>query len=196
MLINSLVSTPVPVPSLAPAAPPEPPPAAAPAHSQAAVAQPGPTPAVAAPDHAASSPGDQYDNPDQDRSRRQQEAVREFELSAGEQAMLNLLQQRDRQVRAHESAHKEAGGPHVAGGVSYTYQTGPDGRQYAVGGEVPIDASRVPDDPEATIDKARTVRRAALAPADPSAADRAVAARASQMESRARGEISRLDKVV
>lgn len=50
------------------------------------------------------------------------------------------LRQRDAAVRRHEQAHAAAGGPH-AGAPSYEYTQGPDGRQYATGGEVPIDAS-------------------------------------------------------
>ncbi len=109
-------------------------------------------------------------------------------LSAEERQTVQELKQRDREVRAHEQAHVAAGGGHVQGGISYQYQTGPDGRQYAVGGSVNIDASPVPGNPEATEEKARAVRRAALAPASPSGQDRVVAARASQMEAEARVE--------
>jgi hypothetical protein len=42
--------------------------------------------------------------------------------------------------------------------------------------------------PEATIHKMQQVRRAALAPAEPSGTDRAAAAQASQIEARARME--------
>lgn len=86
------------------------------------------------------------------------------------------LQARDREVRAHESAHKAVGGS-LAGGMSFSYQTGPDGRRYAVGGEVSIDTGGERD-PQATIAKMRQVIAAALAPAQPSAQDRAVAAAA------------------
>lgn len=115
---------------------------------------------------------------------------RELGLSPAEQTMVRKLAGRDRQVRNHEQAHVAAGGSSVTGGPSYSFQTGPDGRRYAVGGEVPIDASEVPGDPKATIAKARQIRRAALAPADPSPQDRAVAASASQMEVAARREVS------
>ena len=101
------------------------------------------------------------------------------------------LAARDREVRAHEQAHVAAGGSLITSGPTYTYQTGPDRRRYAVGGEVGIDTSPVRGDPETTIDKARRIRAAALAPAEPSAQDRSVAARASQMESSARIELAR-----
>lgn len=109
-------------------------------------------------------------------------------LSPEAQAQLRKLKQRDAEVRAHEQAHMAAGGQYVSGGPSYTYQQGPDGRQYAIGGHVSIDVSSVPDDPEAGAAKARQVRRAALAPGEPSAQDRAVAARASAQEARATRE--------
>lgn len=100
------------------------------------------------------------------------------------------LRTRDRSVRAHEAAHQAVGGQY-AGAASYTYQNGPDGRRYAVGGEVPIDVSEEKT-PQATIDKMGIVRRAALAPPDPSAADRAIAASATERESNAQRELLRL----
>lgn len=106
-------------------------------------------------------------------------------LSPEAQQQLRELKLRDAEVRAHESAHMAAGGGHVNGGAGYTYQKGPDGRQYAIGGHVSIDASSVPGDPEASREKAQQVRRAALAPGEPSGQDRQVAARAAAQEARA-----------
>jgi hypothetical protein len=83
------------------------------------------------------------------------------------------LQNRDREVRNHEQAHIAASGGLSRGGASFSYQRGSDGKLYAVGGEVSIDTSPVPDNPQATIQKAQQIRAAALAPADPSAQDRA-----------------------
>ena len=105
--------------------------------------------------------------------------------------LLARLKRRDREVRAHEQAHRAAGGQYVRGGPSYTYQKGPDGKNYAVGGEVQIDTSPVRGDPEATLRKAEQVRRAANAPVSPSSQDRAVAAEAAAMAVQARIEISR-----
>ncbi|MFN7932113.1 MAG: putative metalloprotease CJM1_0395 family protein [Bryobacteraceae bacterium] len=109
--------------------------------------------------------------------------------NADVEAALLKLAQTDREVRAHEQAHMAAAGPHSRGGPTYTFERGPDGRLYAVGGEVAIDASPVPNDPEATLRKADIVRAAALAPAEPSSQDRAVAAQASQMAAEAQAEI-------
>lgn len=111
------------------------------------------------------------------------------QLSTEQQKVVDKLKQRDTEVRRHEQAHLTAAGPYASGGPSFTYQKGPDGRTYATGGEVPIDTSAVSGDPEATIIKAQTIRRAALAPAEPSAQDRSVAAAATKLETEARREI-------
>lgn len=114
-------------------------------------------------------------------------SVLDTELTEEEEKVVRELKKTDREVRAHEAAHKSAGGP-VAGNVSFQTVTGPDGREYAVSGEVKIDASPVPNNPEATIRKMELVIRAALAPAEPSPQDRAVAAQAQQTKAQARVE--------
>lgn len=111
--------------------------------------------------------------------------------NGGEERQLAEMKRRDQQVRRHEQAHLAAAGSHAIGGPTYHYHTGPDGRRYAVGGEVSIDLSVVAGDPEATVEKMRTVRRAALAPMDPSPADRAVAARAYAKMQHAQAELQR-----
>lgn len=106
--------------------------------------------------------------------------------SPEERQLLQQLQARDREVRAHELAHVAAGAGLVRSGAAFSYQRGPDGRFYAVGGEVSIDTSAVPADPAATARKAEQIMRAALAPAQPSGQDRAVAAQAARMAMEAR----------
>ncbi len=110
-------------------------------------------------------------------------------VTEDEARIIQQLQTTDREVRAHEQAHKAAAGPYAVGGPTYEYTTGPDGKRYATGGEVKIDTAPVPDNPEATIRKAQTIKRAALAPAEPSAQDRQVAAKATQLETQARQQI-------
>ena len=110
-------------------------------------------------------------------------------LDSAQLKQLTELKARDREVRAHEAAHQAVGGQY-AGAISYVYERGPDGAQYAVGGEVSIDTSPVEGDPQATIEKMRTVRAAALAPAEPSPQDRAVAAQAMQIMLQAQSELS------
>ena len=108
-------------------------------------------------------------------------------LTQEQRALLEQLRTRDREVRAHEAAHQAAGGG-LAGGATFSYQTGPDGRSYAVGGEVPIDLS-AGRTPEETIARARQIRAAALAPADPSGQDLRVAGEAAALEMRAMLEL-------
>lgn len=105
------------------------------------------------------------------------------------QQVIDQLKARDYEVKAHEMAHLSAAGGYSIGGMSFTYQVGPDGRQYAVGGEVGIDVSAVAGDPEATLQKAMVVYAAALAPAEPSQQDYKVASAATQMMAQARADI-------
>ena len=62
-------------------------------------------------------------------------------LSQDDLRVIGELQTRDRAVHSHEMAHMAAGAGLVTRSASYTYQTGPDGQRYAVGGEVGIDVS-------------------------------------------------------
>ncbi len=120
-----------------------------------------------------------------DQDEKQQQQVKQEE-----DRVLRELRARDREVRAHEAAHMAAGAGLVRGGASYTYQRGPDGRSYAIGGEVRLDTSPVRGDPEATLEKASQIRAAALAPANPSPQDLRVAASANQLASRARVDLA------
>lgn len=115
------------------------------------------------------------------------------ELSAEDAAQVAKLKQIDRQVRQHEQAHLAAAGGMATSGASYTYQKGPDGVNYAVGGEVSISVSPGRT-PEESLRRAETIRAAALAPADPSGQDRAVAAQATKMAMEARMEMAQQTK--
>lgn len=111
-----------------------------------------------------------------------QESVRE---------QISELSARDREVRAHEQAHAAVAGQYGSS-PTYSFVRGPDGVSYAVGGEVQIDTSPIPGDPEATLRKAQQISRAANAPAEPSSQDGRVAAQAAQMELQARIELREL----
>ncbi len=117
--------------------------------------------------------------------------VGKSELTEEERRQVDELSRRDVEVRRHEQAHKSAAGSHATGGPSFEYQTGPDGKRYAVGGEVGIDTSPVDGDPTATIRKMQQIRAAALAPAEPSSQDRRIAAETTRAEQEARAELSR-----
>jgi hypothetical protein len=126
-------------------------------------------------------------SPDQPRSGGT-DAVRE--LTPRERQQVTELQQIDRAVRAHEAAHIAAGGEVITSGANYSYTYGPDGRQYAVGGEVGIDTA--PErDPADNVEKGIAIQNAALAPRDPSPQDYRVAGIGAQLESRGRGELAR-----
>ena len=115
-------------------------------------------------------------------------ASSEEEIVKQEQEISRELAERDREVRAHEQTHASIGGQY-ASAPSYTYERGPDGRMYAVSGEVKIDTSPIPNDPQATLEKAEIIQRAALSVAEPSSADRAAAADARAMAVEARAEM-------
>lgn len=106
------------------------------------------------------------------------------ELTTEQQRQVERMRQIDRTVRQHEQMHVTVGGSLVTSGPNYAFETGPDGKRYAVSGEVGIDTSPGRT-PEETVPKAQQIRRAALAPPDPSPQDRRVAATASAMEQQA-----------
>lgn len=112
------------------------------------------------------------------------------ELTPEEVDEVKELEKRDDEVRRHEEAHRAAAGQYARGGPKYEFQTGPDGERYAVGGEVEIDTAPIDGDPAATIRKADQIKRAALAPGDPSPKDRQVAADAERMKSKAAEELA------
>lgn len=127
---------------------------------------------------------------DEKNSREAQKSDEKVKEQKKKDEQVAKLKTRDQEVRAHEQAHVAAGGGYVKGGPSYSYSTGPDGRRYATGGEVSIDTSPGKT-PEETIRKAQVIRAAALAPAQPSGQDLAVASAASSMEAAARAQAAK-----
>lgn len=111
------------------------------------------------------------------------------ELSEGEEQLVEDLEARDAEVRAHESAHQAVAGS-LAGAASFTYQQGPDGKMYAIGGEVPI-SMKSGSTPEETIANARKVASAAMAAGEPSPQDFAVASTARVMEMKAQQQLAK-----
>jgi len=101
------------------------------------------------------------------------------------QQTIAQLKSIEEKVKAHEAAHKSGGA--ATGPVSYSYTRGPDGKNYITGGEVPITIS-TGSTPQETISRMQQVIQAALAPADPSPQDRAVAAQAAAIQQAARLE--------
>jgi hypothetical protein len=120
-------------------------------------------------------------------ARRDKQAA-EAELSPEEQRRIAELKRIDAAVRAHEQAHIAVGRELITSGPNYTYTYGPDGKRYAVGGEVGIDTS--PErEPEANIDKGQRIQDTALAPVDPSPQDYRVAATGKQLEDQGRRDL-------
>ncbi|WP_421276609.1 putative metalloprotease CJM1_0395 family protein [Aeromonas veronii] len=123
----------------------------------------------------------------EDGQRKQQDPKQQEQQQRQEQQIQDLVE-RDKEVRTHEQAHQSEGGEY-ASSPTYQFTQGPDGKRYATGGEVQIDTSVVPGDPAATIAKMQQIRSAALAPAEPSAQDLAVARSAAASETKARKEL-------
>lgn len=134
------------------------------------------------------------DTPSEERAEQQQdeeraEQRRQQQEQQQQQQQIRQLASREREVIAHEQAHAAVGGQYT-GSPSYTFERGPNGVNYAVGGEVAISLPAGGDDPAATLAAARQVREAALAPADPSVQDRTIAAEAARIESQAAAELA------
>lgn len=135
--------------------------------------------------------GEHEDDDDHDehgKAAQQAAAVARDKLTVEELRELQQLRARDREVRAHEQAHVAASGSIAVSGPTYGYEEGPDGRRYAVEGKVNY---QVPPahTPEEEVRLAQQLRRMALAPANPSATDRAAAAKAAVQEAQARQEL-------
>ncbi len=115
-------------------------------------------------------------------------------LTPAEEDMVERLQARDREVRAHEQQHMAAAGELAVGGPQYDYQRGPDGKMYAIGGHVNIDTGSETDPGRARL-KAEKIRSAALSVGgDASSADVAAAAQASFMGNDATAQMSESDE--
>ena len=87
--------------------------------------------------------------------------------------VLEKFKQTDEKVRTHEQIHASIG--HTTAPISYTYQQGPDGKMYAVGGQVRLDTS-IPKEPKAAAFKLDMLQKAASGPIDSSGADNTISA--------------------
>ena len=110
-------------------------------------------------------------------------------LSDKEKQELQELKSRDIEVKKHERTHQRVGSPYTSA-PSYEYETGPDGKKYAVAGSVNIDSSDA-DTPEKTAEKMRIIIKAAKAPAQPSSKDLSVAADASRRLNEANAKVQK-----
>lgn len=86
--------------------------------------------------------------------------------------VLEKFKSKDAEVKQHEESHTANGVAKST--IKYNYQTGPDGKLYAVGGEVKLDTS-LPSDEKQAIDKLEKLASASSAPSQLSAADSQIA---------------------
>ena len=77
----------------------------------------------------------------------------------------------------------------LSGGASFTYQKGPDGIMYAIGGEVPV-RIQTGSTPQESLTNLQGVVATALAPADPSPQDISIASKARVMMMKAQQELA------
>lgn len=110
------------------------------------------------------------------------------ELTPEEKKRVAELKRIDAEVRAHEQARITVGRDLITSGPNYQYTYGPDGKQYAVAGEVGIDTSPEPE-PQENIDKGQHIQATALAPIDPSPQDYSVAATGKSLEQQGRADL-------
>lgn len=101
-------------------------------------------------------------------------------LSQEDKQIIADLKARDSEVKTHEQAHRAAAAGINASAPSYDYETGPDGKKYAVGGEVNV-SFREGGSAESDVAKAQAMKAAALAPAQPSSQDLAAARNADAL---------------
>ena len=90
--------------------------------------------------------------------------------------VLEKFKNKDAEIRTHEQVHASIG--HTTAPISYSYQQGPDGKMYAVGGSVRLETS-MPDDPKAAAFKLDILQKAASAPSNTSGADNAIASQSN-----------------
>jgi len=104
------------------------------------------------------------------------------------QHTIDRLKSRDREVRAHEMSHSTNPGLIKIGSAQFDYTIGPDGKAYATGGKVTLTtgSSRTPED---ALSKAEALKKAAMAPGEPSSQDFQTLNAAVAMEFEARNQI-------
>ena len=143
--------------------------------------------AVASAPVAKPSFGKSYIEPPRDLGLSPSDLADLFGLDSNEGIVQNRLEAADAGVRTHEAQHFRAAGGLAQGTAEYEYVEGPDGKLYAVAGEVSI-ASQTTGDPKDDAINAATLYNAATAPGDASAQDLAVARSAIQSANEAYGK--------
>jgi hypothetical protein len=107
---------------------------------------------------------------------------------SNKQKAVEQLKSRDKEVRAHEAAHSTNPELIKIGSSQFDYTIGPDGKAYATGGKVTLSTgnSRTPEE---ALSKAEALKKAAMAPGEPSSQDFQTLNAAVAMEFEARNQI-------
>ncbi len=119
----------------------------------------------------------------------EEKSTNDQKLSKEEHKEVKELERIDRQVKSRELTHRAVAGSYARGSVSFDYVTGPDGKKYAKEGHINIDSRPVPNNPEATIRKARAIRSVELSTTNTSPQNRNVSAEIAKIEREARMEL-------
>ncbi|HOP62134.1 MAG TPA: putative metalloprotease CJM1_0395 family protein [Spirochaetota bacterium] len=110
------------------------------------------------------------------------------EQDSSEQRVTEQLKARDREVRQHEAAHSRSPELIKVGATRFDYTIGPDGKAYATGGKVTLSTGSART-PEEALSKAEALKKAAMAPGEPSSKDFQAMNAAVAMEHEARNRI-------
>jgi len=110
------------------------------------------------------------------------------EQDSSEQRVIEQLKARDREVRQHEASHSTNPELVKIGAASFDYTIGPDGKAYATGGKVTLSTGGA-GTPEEALRKAEALKKAAMAPGEPSSKDFQAMNAAVAMEMEARNRI-------
>ncbi len=107
---------------------------------------------------------------------------------SNKQKAIEQLKSRDKEVRTHEAAHTTNPELIKIGSAQFDYTIGPDGKAYATGGKVTLSTGNSKT-PEEALSKAEALKKASMAPGDPSPQDLQALNSAVAMEFEARNRI-------
>lgn len=107
---------------------------------------------------------------------------------SGEERTIDRLKSRDREVRMHEASHGNSPELIKIGPAQFDYTIGPDGKAYATGGRVTL-STGTSGTPEEALSKAMALKKASIAPGEPSSQDFGSLNAAIAMEFEARNQL-------
>ncbi len=107
---------------------------------------------------------------------------------SNKQKAIEQLKSRDKEVRIHEMSHSTNPELIKIGSAQFDYTIGPDGKAYATGGRVTLSTGSSKT-PEEALAKAEALKRASMAPGEPSSQDFQALNAAQSMEYEARNQI-------